>query len=67
MEYTVATLLLLIPFACIAAFAKWIKLRSDVTWEDKLKSWDVDPIRAEAITMDFPAGFSAAMGDSKRR
>src|SRR6185295_6631384 len=42
---------LLLPAVCIAAFARWLGTRSALTFDEKIKSWDVFVKLVSALTV----------------
>lgn len=49
--WVVLVAVLLLPAVCIAAFARWLGNRSTLTFDEKIKSWDVFVKLVSALTV----------------
>ena len=49
--WVVLVAVLLLPAVCIAAFARWLGTRSTLTFDEKIKSWDVFVKLVSALTV----------------
>src|SRR5205823_1622503 len=48
--YVILLIVGLIPIACVAGFALWIRGRTELTFEEKTKAWEVFVSMTSAIT-----------------